>query len=144
MTMFVSSIMLSKLVTCNSTSNLQEVARKIIKEDVGSVLIKNGKDICGIITEKDLLRAILNNMDFGKTQAGNIMSSPLDCCEAESNLELCMHIFDNTGRTRLVVKRDGEVVGVIRRKIVERFLHVSKKRSLARISNTPRFRTARW
>jgi len=143
-TMYVSSIMLSKLVTCDSTSNLQEVAQKIIKEDVGSVLVKKEKDICGIITEKDLLRAILNNMNFSKTQAETIMSSPLDCCEAEYTLELCMHIFDNTNRTRLVVKRDGEVVGVVRKKIVERFLHVSKKRSLARIANTPRFRTARW
>ena len=144
MTMFVSSIMLSKLVTCDSSSNLKEVAQKIINEDVGSVLIKKGEDICGIITEKDLLRAILRNIDFSKTQASNIMSSPLDCCEAESTLEMCMHVFDNTNRTRLVVKRDGEVVGVMRKKIVERFLHVSKKRSLARIANTPRFRTARW
>lgn len=144
MTMYVSSIMLSKLVTCDSTTNLQEVAQKIIKEDVGSVLVKKEKDICGIITEKDLLRAILNNMNFSKTQAETIMSSPLDCCEAEYTLEFCMHIFDNTNRTRLVVKRDGEVVGVVRKKIVERFLHVSKKRSLARIANTPRFRTARW
>ena len=144
MTMFVSSIMLSKLVTCDSTSNLQEVAQKIINEDVGSVLVKKEEDICGIITEKDLLRAILNNMDFSKTPARNIMSSPLDCCEAESTLEICMQVFDNTNRTRLVVKRDGEVVGVMRKKIVERFLHVSKKRSLARIASTPRFRTARW
>ena len=143
MTMFVSSLMLSKLVTCDSTSTLQEVALKIISEDVGSVLVKKGGNICGIITEKDLLRAILKKMDFSETQAENIMSSPLDYCEAENTLEECMDIFDNTNRTRLVVKRDGKVVGVMRKKIVERFLHVSKKRSLAKIVNTPRFRTGR-
>jgi signal-transduction protein with cAMP-binding, CBS, and nucleotidyltransferase domain len=143
MTLDVSSLMLSKLVTCESTSTLQEVALKIISEDVGSVLVKKEGDICGIITEKDLLRAILKRMDFSKTQATNIMSSPLDCCEAENTLEECMNIFNNKKRTRLVVKRDGEVVGVMRKKIVERFLHVSKKRSLAKIANTPRFRTGR-
>ena len=46
-------------------------------------------------------------MDFSATQATNIMSSPLDYCEAENTLEECMTVFDNTNRTRLVVKRDG-------------------------------------
>ena len=143
MSMFVSSLMLSKLVICDSTSNLQEVAQKIINEDVGSVLVEKEKKICGIITEKDLLRAILKKMDFSKTQASIIMSSPLDYCDAENTLEECMNIFDNTNRTRLVVKRDGKVVGIMRKKIVERFLNVSKKHSLINTANTPRSKTVR-
>ena len=144
MTITVSSIMLSKLVTCDSTSKLKEVAKKIIDEDVGSVLIKQGENIVAIITEKDLLRAALRNKDFDETQAAEIMSSPLDCCEAEDSLEKCMELFEETKRTRLVVKEEGKVVGVMRRKIVERFLNVSKKYSLAEIARTPRFRTGRW
>ena len=144
MAISVSSIMLSKLVTSDSTSNLREVAKKIIDEDVGSVLVKKGENIVGIITEKDLLRATLKNKDFDETQAAEVMSSHLDCCEAEDSLEKCMEIFEKTKRTRLVVKEEGKVVGVMRKKIVERFLSVSKKYSLAEIAKTPRFRTGRW
>ena len=139
----VSYIMLSKLVICDSTSKLREVAKKIIDEDVGSILIKKSENIIGIITEKDLLRATLRNMDFGETQAAEVMSSHLDCCEAEDSLEKCMEIFEETKRTRLVVKQEGKVVGIMRKKIVERFLNVSKKYSLAEIAKTPRFRTGR-
>jgi len=140
----VSSIMLSKLIICDSTSNLKKVAQKIIDEDVGSVLIKQEEEIVGIITEKDLLRAVLRNKDFNQTQAQEIMSSPLDCCEAEDSLEKSIEIFEKTKRSRLVVKREGKVVGVMRKKIVERFLNVSQKYSLSEIAKTPRFRTGRW
>ena len=139
----VSSIMLAKVITSPVTSNLKTIAQKIIDEDAGSVLISNNEDIVGIITEKDLLRAVLQHKDFEATQAGDVMTSPLDCCDAEDSLEKCMELFEKTGRTRLVVMKEGKAAGVIRRKILERFLSTAKRYSLAGIAKTPRFRTGR-
>ena len=139
----VSSIMLSKIITSSTTSTLRDVAQKIIDEDAGSVLINENGIPVGIITEKDLLRAVLQHKDFGETQTGQVMSSPLDCCQAEDSLEKCMELFEQSGRTRLVVKREEQFVGVIRRKILERFLSTAKRYSLAGIAKTPRFRTGR-
>ena len=139
----VSSIMLAKVITSPVTSTLKTVAQKIIDEDAGSVLISDNQDIVGIITEKDLLRAVLQHKDFETTKAGEVMTSPLDCCDAEDSLEKCMELFEKTGRTRLVVMKEGKAVGVIRRKILERFLSTAKRYSLAGIAKTPRFRTGR-
>ena len=139
----VSSIMRSKTVTCSSTSNLTTIAQKIIDEDAGSVLISDNQDIVGIITEKDLLRAVLKHKDFETTQAQDVMTVPLDCCDAEDSLEKCMELFEKTGRTRLVVMKEGKSVGVVRRKILERFLSTAKRYSLADIAKTPRHRTGR-
>ena len=55
----------------------------------------------------------------------------------------CMELLEQSGRTRLVVKRGEQFVGVIRRKILERFLNTAKRYSLADIAKTPRFRTGR-
>ena len=139
----VSSIMLSKIITCSTTSTLREVAQKIIDEDAGSVLISEQGVPVGIITEKDLLRAVLKHKDFGKTQAGEVMSSPLDSCQADDSLEKCMELLEQSGRTRLAVKKNEQFVGVIRRKILERFLSTAKRYSLADIAKTPRYRTGR-
>ena len=139
----VSSVMRAKVDTCPATFNLKAIAQKIIDEDAGSVLISDNQNIVGIITEKDLLRAVLQHKDFEKTQAGEVMTSPLDCCDAEDSLEKCMELFEKTGRTRLVVMKEGKAVGVIRRKILERFLSTAKRYSLAGIAKTPRFRTGR-
>ena len=139
----VSSIMRSKTDICTATSNLTTIAQKIIDEDAGSVLISDNQDIVGIITEKDLLRAVLQHKEFETTQARDVMTAPLDCCDAEDSLEKCMELFEKTGRTRLVVMKEGKSVGVIRRKILERFLNTAKRYSLADIAKTPRHRTGR-
>lgn len=138
-----SSIMRSKLVVCNDTENLKAVAKKMYDEKVGSVLIKQKEEIIGIIIDRDILKAVVDGKDFTTAPAGEIMSSPLDCCGADDSLEHCKELFDKTHHSRLVVKKEGEVVGVLLRKFVERFLSVSKRYSLADIAKTPRFRTAR-
>lgn len=138
-----SSIMRPKLVVCNETENLQAVAKKMYDEKVGSVLIKQKKEIVGIIIDRDILKAIVDGKDFTAAPAAEIMSSPLDCCEADDSLEDCKKLFDKTHHSRLVVKKEGKVVGVLLRKFVERFLTVSKRYSLADIAQTPRFRTGR-
>lgn len=138
-----SSIMRSKLVVCNDTESLKEVAKKMFDEKVGSVLIKQMEEIVGIIIERDILKAIVEGKDFTTTPAMEIMSSPLDCCNADDSLEQCKKLFDETHHSRLVVKKEEKVVGVLLRKFVERFLSVSKRYSLADVAQTPRFRTGR-
>ena len=138
-----SSIMRAKLVVCNDTENLKAVAKKMFDEKVGSVLIKQNEDIVGIIIDRDILSAIVDGKDFTKAPATEIMSSPLDCCNADDSLEDCKKLFEKTHHSRLVVKKEGKVVGVLLRKFVERFLSVSKRYSLADIAQTPRFRTGR-
>lgn len=138
-----SSIMRTHLVVCDATENLKTIAKKMFDEKVGSVLIKQKDEIVGIIIERDILKAIFEGKDFATTQAAEIMSSPLDCCGADDSLEQCKKLFDKTHHSRLVVKKEEKVVGVLLRKFLERFLSVSKRYSLADIAQTPRFRTGR-
>jgi len=143
MKLTASSIMRSKLVMCDSTSKLKEVTKKMLDEKVGSVLIKQNEEIAGIIVDKDILRAVLDDKDFASTTAAEIMSSPLDCCNADDSLEKCKELFEKTKRSRLVVREGEKVVGTLLSKFVGRFLNVSKRFSLAEIARTPRYRTGR-
>lgn len=138
-----STIMRSKLVICDSTNNLREVAKKMLHEKVGSVLITQKGKIVGIIIDRDILKAIVDSKDFKSTQAAEIMSSPLDYCDADDSLEKCKELFEKTKHSRLVVRKGEKVVGVLLEKFVGRFLNVSKRYSLAEIAHTPRFRTGR-
>ena len=100
-----SSIMRSKLVTSNVSDNLKGVAKKMFDENVASVLVKQKGEIIGIIIDRDILKAIVDNKDFTSTLAGEIMSSPLDCCDADDTLERCNELFDKTKHSRLVVRK---------------------------------------
>ena len=138
-----SSIMRTKLVTCDETESLKNVVKKMYDDKVGSVLIKQGEEISGIIIDRDILKAIVEEKDFSSTTATEIMTSPLDCCDADDSIEKCKKLFDETTHSRLVVKKDNKVVGVLLRKFVERFLSVSKRISLADVAKSPRYRTGR-
>ncbi len=138
-----SSIMRTKLVTCNDTCTLKEVVRKMIDEKVGSVLIKQNEKFVGIIIDRDILSALVKKKDFDNISAAEIMSTPLDYCDANDNLETCKKIFEKTKHSRLVVREGDKVVGVLLRKFVERFQNISKRYSFAEIAHSPRFRTGR-
>ena len=99
-----SSIMRTKLVTCNATASLKNVVKKMYDDKVGSVLIKQKGEITGIIIDRDILKAIVEGKDFSSTTAAEIMSSPLDCCDADDTIEKCKKLFDETKHSRLVVR----------------------------------------
>ena len=138
-----SSIMRTKLATCNATESLKSVVKKMYDDKVGSVLIKQKGEITGIIIDRDILKAIVAGKDFSATTAAEIMSSPLDCCDADDSIEKCKKLFDETTHSRLVVRKGKKVVGVLLRKFVERFLSVSKRISLVDVAKSPRYRTGR-
>ena len=138
-----SSIMRTKLATCNATESLKSVVKKMYDDKVGSVLIKQKGEITGIIIDRDILKAVVDGKDFTSTTAAEIMSSPLDCCDADDGIEKCKKLFDETTHSRLVVKKGKKVVGVLLRKFVERFLSVSKRISLVDVAKSPRYRTGR-
>jgi len=138
-----SSIMRTKLVTCNATESLKNVVKKMYDDKVGSVLIKQKGEITGIIIDRDILKAVVEGKDFTSTTAAEVMSSPLDCCDADDSIEKCKKLFDETTHSRLVVRKGKKVVGVLLRKFVERFLSVSKRISLSDVAKTPRYRTGR-
>ena len=138
-----SSIMRTKLVTCDATESLKNVVKKMYDDKVGSVLIKQKGEITGIIIDRDILKAVVDGKDFTSTTAAEIMSSPLDCCDADDSIEKCKKLFDETTHSRLVVKKGKKVVGVLLRKFVERFLSVAKRISLVDVAKSPRYRTGR-
>jgi CBS domain-containing protein len=138
-----SSIMRTKLVTCDATESLKNVVKKMYDDKVGSVLIKQKGEITGIIIDRDILKAVVDGKDFTSTTAAEIMSSPLDCCDADDSIEKCKKLFDETTHSRLVVKKGKKVVGVLLRKFVERFLSVAKRISLVDVAKSPRHRTGR-
>ncbi|MCK4817668.1 response regulator, partial [bacterium] len=91
-----SSIMRSKLIICDPNINLMEVAKKMIYENVRSILIKQDEKIVGIIVDKNILNIIAEGKDFKEIRAADIMSFPLECCDAEDSLEKCMELFEKT------------------------------------------------
>jgi CBS domain-containing protein len=55
---FVSAVMSANLLTASEGDALTEAARRMAERRVGAILVTNGTVLTGIMTERDVLRAV--------------------------------------------------------------------------------------
>jgi CBS domain-containing protein len=106
--------MRKNIVLCEENSSLRKVTELILKENVGSIIVNRGEESIGIITANDLLRAVLKGLDFDTNAARDIMSHPIETCNSGQDLDEALKKFDQSGRSRLIVKKDDKVVGILK------------------------------
>ena len=121
MSLPVSHVMRAQVVFCEESTLLKKVSETVVEVSAGSILVNRGEKSIGIITTKDLLRAMLKGLDFDNARAGDIMSEPLHTCEADHDLDQALKKFEQAGCSRLVVTQDDKVVGILKKTIAERF-----------------------
>ena len=90
-----------------------EAVQRMVERNVGSLLVRDGPAIAGIVTERDYLRHAAAGGD-DTTPVRELMSSPLAVATPETPVDECMAIMtDRRIRHLPVVDPDGDVVGVV-------------------------------
>ncbi len=83
----VHDAMTKKPVTASPDETIQDCAKKMAREQVGSIVIKDKGELVGIISEKDIVeRVVAKGMDVGKTKAREIMIKDLVTITPERDL----------------------------------------------------------
>lgn len=113
----VSQILAAKgpdvIVVCPEATVL-EVCKLMAEADVGSVIVRDGDELVGIFTERDLLKRVVTP---GKSPAvltvADVMSSPIQTCGLDEDAYKCAERFRDSHIRHLAVVEDGALVGVI-------------------------------
>jgi len=112
----VSDILRNKgeVLKIDADATVFDAIKKIVENNVGSILVTRGDDVVGIMTERDYLRKIAI---FGRTShdtlVHEIMSSPLIYVTPETTIEESMAIMTDRRIRHLPVVEDGNVVGIV-------------------------------
>jgi CBS domain-containing protein len=87
---------------------------KLVEKNVGSILVTDGGEVVGIMTERDYLRkiAILGRTSHD-TKVRDIMSSPLVYVTPETSVEETMAIMTDRRIRHLPVVENDDVVGIL-------------------------------
>ena len=86
----------------------------MVEANVGSLLVTDGGDIVGIVTERDYLRRVtLEGRTDKDTAVGEIMTSPLVVVTPETEIDECMAVMTDRRIRHVPVVEDGDVVGVV-------------------------------
>ena len=91
-----------------------EAVQRMVEMNVGSLLVTEGGQIAGIVTERDYLRRVaLHELDGRETAVREVMSSPLIVATPETTVDECMALMTDRRIRHVPVVDGGEVVGVV-------------------------------
>lgn len=104
----------SAIYTISSDQTVYEAIVEMVRHNVGSLLVLEGDDPVGIITERDYLREIaLRGRTSRNTEVREIMSRTVIVVDPNRSLEDCMAIMTERRVRHLPVLDDGRLVGLV-------------------------------
>ena len=110
--MRISAIMTQAAVTDRADDDLAAAARKMWEQQTGSLLVLEGEDLVGIITERDVLRAVATGTPLD-TPVSEVMSKELITVEPGTSLREAARIMTERWIRHLPVLESGRLVGVV-------------------------------
>ncbi|MGK7371469.1 MAG: CBS domain-containing protein [Candidatus Halalkalibacterium sp. M3_1C_030] len=95
-------------------NTVYEAIEKMADKDIGALLVMEGEQLKGIITERDYRNKVILKGRRSKTTAvKEIMSSNLYTVEPDDTVDTCMALMTDRKFRHLPVMEDGKVAGVI-------------------------------
>jgi CBS domain-containing protein len=104
----------STIYSIRSDESVYEAVRAMVGHNVGSLLVLDGDEVKGIVTERDYLREIVLRGRTSKTTlVHEIMTREIVVVEAGRSIEECMAVMTERRIRHLPVVEAGCLVGVI-------------------------------
>jgi CBS domain-containing protein len=95
-------------------ASVYDAVKQMVDANVGSLLVTEGGEVTGIVTERDYLRRVtLEGRTDRETPVREIMSSPLIVVTPETTVDECMALMTDRRIRHVPVVDGGEVVGVV-------------------------------
>jgi len=103
-----------EVLKVDAEASVFEAVQLMVEKNVGSLLVTEGGDITGIVTERDYLRRVtLEARTDRETPVREIMSSPLIVASPQTTVDECMALMTDRRIRHVPVVEEGSVVGVV-------------------------------
>lgn len=110
----VAKIMRKNPKSVGPGTSVSSAAKHMREERIGSLFVKEGKTLVGIITDTDIVRrAVAPGKDLKKLSVKQIMSSPIATIEGTRSIQDAHDMMGDLGVRHLGVTEAGTIVGVI-------------------------------
>jgi CBS domain-containing protein len=112
--MKVTEIMQSDVARVDPHASLREAARLMRDKDIGDVVVAEGTEPRGIITDRDIaIRGIAEGLDPETTEVGDLASASLKTLSPSDSIDDAIALMRDAAVRRIPVVDDGSIVGVV-------------------------------
>lgn len=95
-------------------ASVVEVAKMMVKENVGCIPVCQNDKVLGIITDRDItMRVVAQNKDLNQTQAQQIMSADPVFIDENQSIDQAAELMAEYQIKRLPVVKNEKIVGII-------------------------------
>jgi CBS domain-containing protein len=108
----ISEVMTEAAVSDRPDDSLAQAARKMWEQQTGSLLVLEGEELLGIITERDVLKAVAAGTPLD-TPVSELMSKDLITVEPATSLREAAAIMSEKWIRHLPVLETGRLVGIV-------------------------------
>lgn len=109
----VSSFMQTPVYDIRPNSTLRAAAKILRDQDVGALAVMRGASIVGLLSERDVVRALANGADPDEVWVGDVMSDLPRYLVPEENSRTAAQVMLAAGIRHLPVVEDGALVGIV-------------------------------
>jgi len=118
----LAQVMSSPVTTMKASDALAVAAKKMVKQNIGSVVVLEGKEPVGIITERDITRQVVKGNSVLKKTAKKTMSKLRVTASPQMSVQQAFELMLKNEVRRLPVLDDGKLVGIVTEKDLMRWV----------------------
>lgn len=106
----------TRMATMDRLASVLEVAKRMAEQQISSIAIADSENrILGILTERDIVRAIARGVPADGITAGSLMSHPVVSVDRGTSVEDAARIMLQKSVRHLLVEDavNGEIIGIL-------------------------------
>jgi CBS domain-containing protein len=111
--MIVEELLVGDVATCTPDTPIVEAATHMMEGDTGSLVVIDKGDLVGIVTERDVLRAVAEGQNTKTVTVGRIMTPGPDSLEPGVDVREVALWMVAAGYRHLPVVEDERLIGMV-------------------------------
>lgn len=105
--------MKTQVVTAPKNASIKEVAELMAKNDISAVVIIDKKKVIGVMTERDMVRDVIDKGIDYNSEVTEVLSSPSKQVDVDADINDITRYLIGAKLKRLIVMKGDEVAGII-------------------------------
>src|SRR5258705_5356054 len=123
-------------VTVSPDTSVIEALKLMAEKNIGSVIVMQGDQYLGIVTERDYSRKIaLKGKNSASTKVSEIMSSDLPSVNPADSIEQCMELMTTKNIRYMPVFENNKLAGIVSMSDVVKETILAQKETIDQLQN---------